>query len=27
VNKILIVNREWTPGRTTVVFVDEPLGF
>jgi hypothetical protein len=27
VNKVLIVNREWTPGRTTVVFIDEPLGF
>jgi L-lactate utilization protein LutC len=27
VNKILIVNREWEAGRTTVVFVDEVLGF
>jgi YkgG family uncharacterized protein len=27
VNKILIVNRELTPGRITVVFVDEVLGF
>jgi hypothetical protein len=27
VNKVLIVNREYTPGRTTVVFVDEVLGF
>jgi hypothetical protein len=27
VNKLLIVNREWMPGRTTVVLVDEPLGF
>jgi hypothetical protein len=27
VNKVLIINREWTPGRITVVFVDEPLGF
>ena len=27
VNKVLIVNREYTPGRTTVVFVDEALGF
>ena len=27
VNKVLIVNREYTPGRTTVVFVDELLGF
>jgi hypothetical protein len=27
VNKVLIVNRENTPGRTTVVFVDEVLGF
>jgi hypothetical protein len=27
VNKILIVNREWEAGRTTVVFVDEALGF
>ena len=25
--KILIVNREWIPGRITVVFVDEALGF
>jgi len=27
VNKILIVNREWDAGRTTVVLVDEVLGF
>jgi L-lactate utilization protein LutC len=27
VNKVLIINREWTPGRITVVFVDEALGF
>jgi hypothetical protein len=27
VNKILIINREFTPGRITVVFVDEVLGF
>ena len=27
VNKVLIVNRDLTPGRTTVVFVDEALGF
>jgi hypothetical protein len=27
VNKVLIVNRELTPGRITVVFVDEALGF
>jgi hypothetical protein len=27
VNKVLIINREWTPGRITVVFVDEVLGF
>jgi L-lactate utilization protein LutC len=27
VNKVLIVNREWTPDRTTVVLVDEALGF
>ena len=27
VNKVLIINREYTPGRTTVVFVDEALGF
>jgi hypothetical protein len=27
VNKVLIINREYTPGRTTVVFVDEVLGF
>jgi len=27
VNKILIINREITPGRITVVFVDEALGF
>jgi L-lactate utilization protein LutC len=25
--KVLIINREWMPGRITVVFVDEPLGF
>ena len=27
VNKVVIINREITPGRTTVVFVDEVLGF
>jgi hypothetical protein len=27
VNKVLIVNREWEPGRTSVVLVDEVLGF
>jgi hypothetical protein len=27
VNKVLIINREFTPGRITVVFVDEALGF
>ena len=27
VNKILIINREITPGRITVVLVDEVLGF
>jgi hypothetical protein len=27
VNKVLIINREWTTGRITVVFVDEALGF
>ena len=27
VNKILIINREWEPGRTTVGLVDEALGF
>ena len=27
VNKVLIINREVTPGRITVVFVDEALGF
>jgi hypothetical protein len=27
VNKVLIINRELTPGRITVVFVDEALGF
>ena len=27
VNKLLILNREITPGRITVVFVDEVLGF
>jgi hypothetical protein len=27
VNKLLVINREITPGRITVVFVDEPLGF
>ena len=27
VNKILIVNREWDAGRTTVVLVDEVIGF
>jgi len=27
VNKVLIINRELAPGRITVVFVDEALGF
>ncbi len=27
VNKVVIINREITPGRTTVVLVDEVLGF
>jgi hypothetical protein len=27
VNKLLIINREYVPGRVTVVFVDEVLGF
>jgi hypothetical protein len=27
VNKVLIINREWAPDRTTVVLVDEALGF
>jgi len=27
VNKVLIINRELVPGRITVVFVDEVLGF
>jgi hypothetical protein len=27
VNKLLVINREWMPGRTTVVLVDEVLGF
>jgi L-lactate utilization protein LutC len=27
VNKVVIINREITPGRITVVFVDEVLGF
>jgi hypothetical protein len=27
VNKVLVVNREWTPDRITVVLCDEPLGF
>jgi hypothetical protein len=27
VNKVLIINREYMPGRITVVFVDEALGF
>jgi len=27
VNKVLIINREIVPGRITVVFVDEVLGF
>jgi hypothetical protein len=27
VNKVLIINREITPGRITVVLVDEVLGF
>jgi hypothetical protein len=27
VNKIVVINREITPGRITVVLVDEVLGF
>ena len=27
VNKVLIINREYVPGRITIVFVDEALGF
>jgi hypothetical protein len=27
VNKILIINREITPGRSSVVLVDKALGF
>jgi hypothetical protein len=27
VNKVLIINREWTPDRLTVVLCDEALGF
>jgi acyl-CoA hydrolase len=27
VNKVLIINREWIPGRITVVLCDEALGF
>lgn len=27
VNKVVVINREITPGRITVVFVDEALGF
>jgi acyl-CoA hydrolase len=27
VNKVLIINREWLPGRITVVLCDEALGF
>jgi hypothetical protein len=27
VNKVLIIHREWTPDRITVVLCDEPLGF
>jgi LUD domain len=27
INKVLIINREWTPGRITVILCDEPLGF
>jgi hypothetical protein len=27
VNKVLIINREWGPGRITVVLCDEALGF
>ena len=27
VNKVLVINREITPGRITVVLVDEALGF
>jgi L-lactate utilization protein LutC len=27
VNKVLIINREWIPGRITVVLCDQALGF
>ena len=27
INKVLIINREFVPGRITVVLVDEALGF
>jgi len=27
VNKVLVIKREWTPDRITVVLVDEALGF
>ena len=27
VNKMLVVNREVTPGRITLIFVNEKLGF
>lgn len=27
VNKVLIINREWVPGRITVVLCDEAMGF
>jgi hypothetical protein len=27
VNKVLVINREYVPGRITVVFVDQVLGF
>jgi hypothetical protein len=27
VNKVLVIHREWTPGRITVVLCDEALGF
>jgi hypothetical protein len=27
VNKVLVINREWAPGRITVVLCDEALGF
>jgi hypothetical protein len=27
VNKVLVINREWAPGRITVVLCDQALGF